>query len=129
MQTYSFRIEPDQDLREEIQRVVDQHAIDAGVILSGVGSLRRARIRLADAGRFLEAEQDYEIVSLTGTISRNGSHLHLSVSDDQGKTVGGHLSKGCVVRTTAEIVIGVVQGTYRRKPDSRTGYDELVVEE
>ncbi len=129
MKTYSFRIKPGQDLREEIERAAEEHTVRAGVILSGVGSLQRVRIRLADARKFLETERDYEIVSLTGTVSLSGSHLHLSVSDHEGKTVGGHLGKGCIVRTTAEITIGVVEGTFRREPDPDTGYDELVVEE
>jgi predicted DNA-binding protein with PD1-like motif len=41
----------------------------------------------------------------TGTVSVNGSHLHISISDSTGKTIGGHLMEGCKIYTTAEIVI------------------------
>lgn len=33
----------------------------------------------------------YEIVSLVGTIAVNGPHIHISLSDGTGTTIGGHL--------------------------------------
>ena len=48
----------------------------------------------------------FEIVSLTGTLSAGGSHhLHVAIADSTGAVFGGHLLAGCVVRTTAEIVL------------------------
>lgn len=37
---------------------------------------------------------EYEIISLVGTVSVNGSHLHLSFSDKNGDVMGGHLKEG-----------------------------------
>ncbi len=48
----------------------------------------------------------FEIVSLTGTLAESGSHLHAAISDNIGNIIGGHLKKGSIIYTTAEIVIG-----------------------
>jgi predicted DNA-binding protein with PD1-like motif len=54
--------------------------------------------------------------------------LHLAVSDHTGKTLGGHLMDGCIVRTTAEIAILSIEDlSFKREKDDKTGYDELVV--
>ncbi|MFL6191772.1 MAG: PPC domain-containing DNA-binding protein, partial [Actinomycetes bacterium] len=72
----------------------------------------------------------FEIVALTGTLWQDGGHLHLAVADQQGRTVGGHLAEGCIVRTTAEVVLAADDRLlFGREHDSATGYDELVVRE
>lgn len=129
MKTYTFRLKSGQDLRREIEGFVKKKGIRAGVVLSAVGGLRTIHLRLAGARDFLSRQGEFEIVSITGTLSVHGVHLHLSASDETGQTVGGHLSQGNIVRLTTEVVIGVVPGTYRREPDDETGYEELVVEE
>lgn len=40
-------------------------------------------------------DERFEIVSLTGTLSRHGAHLHIAIADFQGNVVGGHLMDGC----------------------------------
>lgn len=70
----------------------------------------------------------FEIVSLVGTLSANGSHLHLAVADSTGRTIGGHLLDGCRVYTAAEIVLGELPALdFRRETDPAFGYLELVV--
>lgn len=72
----------------------------------------------------------WKIDSVHGTVSLDGLHLHISVSDVEGKVWGGHLKAGCTIRTTCELVIGVLQDTvFKRGPDADTGFDELVVEQ
>ncbi len=67
-----------------------------------------------------------EIVALSGTLSPDGVHLHLAVADAEGRMTGGHLLAGCIVRTTAELVLGLAAGVaFARRPDPRTGYAEL----
>ena len=52
----------------------------------------------------------------------------MSLSDAQGKVIGGHIIGDMVVFTTAEIVVGECeQLTFRRELDSRTGFGELTV--
>ena len=128
MQNYTFRLTPGQDLFDAIQAFVMEKQVQAGCILSGVGSLRHATLRLADREFNSEYTGSFEIVSITGTLSINGSHLHISISDGDGKTIGGHFESGCKIYTTAEIVIAVFNDiVYKRELAEDSGYEELVV--
>ena len=62
-----------------------------------------------------------------GTFSRDGGcHLHISLSDAEGNTIGGHLIDG-IVFTTVELVLGTADGIeFSRQHDDKTGYSELV---
>jgi predicted DNA-binding protein with PD1-like motif len=86
-------------------------------------------LRFANQPDATVKEGDYEIVSLVGTISHpGGHHLHMSVSDSQGVTTGGHVMSGCIVRTTLEIAILALEDmTFARAHEPLSGYDELVV--
>jgi len=128
MENYTFRLKPGQDLFDSIQAFAQQNRIGAGCALSGVGSLSHARLRLANRDFYSEYDGPFEIVSITGTVSVHGSHLHIAISDGEGKTIGGHLESGCKIYTTAEIVIAVFNDViYRREFTEDSGYDELVV--
>lgn len=129
MHQITKRLLPNQDLRFEIESLVRSNHVQAGVLLSVVGCLTKLRLRVADGKTVKEWVDQFEIVSGTGTVSEFDCHLHISASDQNGNTIGGHLKDGCVVGTTAEVVILVFDGVaYKREPDQDTGYDELVVE-
>ena len=130
MQNYTFRLSPGQDLFDSIQAFVMKKHIQAGCILSGVGSLRHATLRLADREYNSEYEGPFEIVSITGTVSVHGSHLHIAISDGDGRTIGGHFESGCKIYTTAEIVIAAFNDVvYKREFAEDSGYEELTVYE
>ena len=76
------------------------------------------------------SNEDYEIVSATGTLSMDGCHIHVSLSDEDLNTIGGHLKDNCLVNVTAEIVLGEFDDfIFTREYDESTGYKELVIEE
>jgi uncharacterized protein len=129
MQNYTFRLKPEHDLFDSIQAFVREKNIEAGCVLSGVGSLARAVLRLANRDFYTEYNGHFEIVSLTGMVSIHGSHLHISISDGDGRTIGGHLVPGCKIYTTAEIVLAVFPDiVYKREfLENDSGYEELVV--
>ena len=128
MKSHVFRLGPGQDLKAEIQKLVSEKKITAGAIITCVGSLKFACLRMAGESSPSTFSEKFEIVSLVGTVSINGSHLHISLSDSQGKMRGGHLLGGCQVNTTAELVIGEIEGlTFSRETDTTTGYKELVI--
>jgi predicted DNA-binding protein with PD1-like motif len=128
MLTHTFRLKPGQDLFDEIEAFTARKEIRAGCVLCSVGSLTHASLRLANREFLSEYAGHFEIVSLTGTVSTHGSHLHLSISDGDGNTIGGHLVSGCKVYTTAEIVLAAFpELVYRREHDEASGYEELVV--
>lgn len=130
MENYTFRLKSAQDLFDSIESFVHEKGIEAGCVLSGVGSLTHATLRLADRDFYSEYDGHFEIVSITGTVSIHGSHLHIAISDGDGTTIGGHLESGCRIYTTAEIVIAVFNNViYKREFAEDSGYDELVVHE
>lgn len=129
LKTYALRLRPGDDLREALLAYVAQHNIKAGAVLTCVGSLTVATLRLANQEGPTEYRGHFEIVSLVGTLSAaGGSHLHLAVADSTGRTLGGHLLAGCRVYTTAEIVLGELpELEFVRETDPTFGYKELVV--
>ena len=128
MKTYALRLRPGDDLRQALLAFVQVQHVRAGAVLTCVGSLTVATLRLANQEGPTEYRGPFEIVSLVGTLSTNGSHLHLAVADGTGRTLGGHLLDGCRVYTTAEIVLGELPGLeFRRETDPAFGYQELAV--
>ena len=125
---YALRLRPDQDLKQELQAFAKTHDLRAAWIASAVGSLTTYHLRFANREEGFSESGHFEILSLSGTLSAEGMHVHLSVSDSTGRTTGGHLLDGNIVFTTAEIVIGVGRDfTFERAVDSTFGYRELVV--
>jgi predicted DNA-binding protein with PD1-like motif len=126
--THAFRLKPGNDLRKEIELFVKAHNIQAGWINCGVGSLTNYNIRFANQPEGSKGSGHFEIVSLIGTVSVNGSHTHISISDSTGKTIGGHLLDSNLVYTTAEIVIQESDDfVFTREKDGSTPWEELQV--
>ena len=125
-----FRLLPGQDLKAGIDSFVKMKNIQAGWIATCVGSLTDYHIRFANQPNGSMGMGHFEIVSLAGTVSVNGSHVHVAISDSTGKTIGGHLLAGCKVYTTAEIVIGQqTDKIFTREKDGTTDWEELQVKE
>jgi predicted DNA-binding protein with PD1-like motif len=132
MKTMAFRLMPGVDLKQELRRIVDEHGLRAGYIVSCVGSLARARIRMPGATGepecFKSLDEPTEIISLAGTLCPDGLHLHIGLARRDGQCIGGHVVEGCVVHTTAELIIGELPDLeFHREPDPETGYLELCV--
>jgi predicted DNA-binding protein with PD1-like motif len=126
LRVLAVRLRPGQDLRKQLELFVKEKRIHAGFVITAVGSLRQASIRLADQPSATNFNGKFEIVSLVGTLGQDGVHLHISISDSTGKTLGGHLVDGCLIYTTAEIVMGDAEGLkFSREQDAETGYREL----
>jgi uncharacterized protein len=92
--TYAFRLKPGEDLKEGIEKQVMENQINAGWITTCTGSLTEYMLRFANQPEDSSGSGHFEIVSLVDTVSTNGSHIHISISDSTGKTIGGHLMPG-----------------------------------
>jgi uncharacterized protein len=127
---YALRLGPNSDLKLELESFAKTNNIKAGYIVTCVGSLKQACLRLANQKENTIWDQKFEIVSLVGTISTiHGMHLHASIADSTGATLGGHLALGNIVYTTAEIVIGdVTDVEFVREIDTITTYKELRIQ-
>ena len=127
---FAFRLTPNDDLKKSILAFITEEKIQAGAILTCVGSLSQFNIRFANQSSAITKTGHFEIVSLAGTLGNNECHLHISLSDESGSMIGGHLMEGCIVYTTAEIVIAVYEHLiFQRQIDPRTGYRELLVKQ
>ncbi len=123
------RLHPGDDLRRSLERIARKQDIGAAFILSAVGSLGPAVLRLAGRDMPTVIDGDSEVLALSGTVSRHGVHLHMMVSDADGRVTGGHLLAGSIVRTTMELVLGIAGGwDIRRELDPATGHEEMVAE-
>jgi hypothetical protein len=126
MQIFALRLSPNQDLKQSLQSFARVQGIEAGFIVTTVGSLKQATLRFANHAETTQFTEHFEIVSLTGTVSVHGSHLHIAIADSTGRTIGGHVMDGCLIYTTAEIILGeVVDLKFTRPLDAETGYHEL----
>ena len=128
MQTLPLRLNPGDDLRAAVVAALLASGHEAGFVLQGIGSLSVAQLRYAGVAQPAELRGDLEILTLAGSISADGAHLHMSVSDAQGRVLGGHVGLGCIVRTTAELLLALLPGQrFTRELDPTTGYPELKI--
>jgi predicted DNA-binding protein with PD1-like motif len=123
-----LRLNPDEDLKKKIASICEKNKIMAGAVVSVVGSLKNLNIRLANSNAFLKREEKMEVLSLQGSISVSGVHLHISVADNKGNVMGGHLMDENLIFTTLEMVILIFEDLiFDRKIDNHTGYKELII--
>lgn len=128
MKTYAVRLTRGMDLLKSIKEYCIEHHLRAGIVLSGVGCVLKARVRDASGVNIVEIDEHMEIVSLTGTVSEKRCHLHISFAKEDLSVIGGHLVEGCVINTTCELVIGEMENySYDVEFDDETGYEELVI--
>jgi hypothetical protein len=123
-----LRLSPGSDLRAALVAEAVARSCNAAFVISAVGSLSVARLRLAGASEPDTLRGDIEILTLAGSVAGNGAHLHMSMADSQGRVVGGHVADGCIVRTTAEVLMVLLPDwSFNREKDPATGFAELVV--
>ena len=128
MELVSLRLHPDADIRRDLERLVKRDNIAAAVVLGAVGSLSNVCLRFADQNKHTTLAGKHEVLTLSGTLGKDGVHLHMSVANTQGECKGGHVVYGCRVNTTLELVIGLVSGVrFEREIDQSTGFKELKI--
>ena len=129
MELLPIRLKPGDDLRRAFEDIVlAQSNPCGGFLISGIGSLVDGRLRFADAASETLVSGPLEIVSIAGSITPDGAHLHMTVSDKDGQVTGGHVGYGNLVRTTVEALLVLLPaGALTREFDPTTGFKELVI--
>lgn len=126
MQVMPLRLNPGQDLRVALTALAG--AQGAAYVLQGIGSLSVAQLRFAGQPEPACLRGELEILTLAGSLAPDGAHLHMTVADAAGRVYGGHVCAGCVVRTTAELLLAILpQWQFSRAHDAATGYPELAI--
>lgn len=125
---YALRLVPGTDVLDAVQDFVRVNGLQAVALVTVVGSLTDAVIRYANQPDGTRSSGHFEIVSMVGTIEPTGAHVHLSLSDGSGRMFGGHMLSGCLVYTTAEIVLAHLKDfEFTRVPCAQSGYEELTI--
>ncbi|KAG8583786.1 hypothetical protein GDO81_008548 [Engystomops pustulosus] len=132
LSVYALRLGPGEEIVTSLFKFVQEKKLRAPFVITCVGSVTKATLRLANSdaqntNEIIHLKERFEIVSLVGTLNED-AHLHISLSDKDGKTIGGHAMGNLEVFTTAEIVIGELSDLqFTREMDERTGFPELVI--
>ncbi|MGB8433346.1 MAG: PPC domain-containing DNA-binding protein [Burkholderiales bacterium] len=130
MNALPVRLLPNSDLRRTLEATLHERVLRAAFVIGGIGSLSQARLRLAGRKEPKALSGDLEILTLAGSISIDGAHLHMSLADANGRVVGGHVAYECLVRTTAEVLLVLLpEWSFARELDPATGFRELTIRE
>ncbi len=128
MDCLPLRLAPGADLRRALEQAAQAQLSGSAFVVAGIGSLLSAVLRLAAADHETRLDGPLEVLSLSGTLSAQGAHLHIAVADAAGRVWGGHLCPGSLVRTTAEVLLAPTEGwRLGRALDDVTGFQELQV--
>lgn len=128
MQLQPIRLSPGADLRRAIEEAVQGQPVTSAFVVAGIGSLVEARLRYAGEPTEATIAGPLEVLSVSGSLTPSGAHLHMAVSDASGRVYGGHAGYGNIVRTTAEILVAFLPDwSLSREHDAATGFKELVV--
>ena len=129
MELLPLRLHPGDDLRGALEELVRSAGQPSGFVISGIGSLGDARLRFAGEASEALLAGPLEIISIAGSITPDGAHLHMSVSDSAGRVSGGHVGYGNIVRTTVEAVLVLLPTwSLTREVDAATGFKELHIQ-
>ena len=91
MKVVPLRLQPGVDLRQALETWMGEQQEQAGCVISAVGSLSVAQLRFAGAAEATTIHGELEILSLSGTLSADGAHIHIVMADSSGAVIGGHL--------------------------------------
>jgi predicted DNA-binding protein with PD1-like motif len=128
MHLLPIRLFPGVDLRRALEDATAGQSTESAFVVAGIGSLVEANLRYAGEAAESRIAGPLEILSVSGTLTSSGAHLHMSVSDSRGRVFGGHVGYGNTIRTTAEVLLALLQEwSLSREHDAATGFNELVV--
>ena len=108
MQPLPLKLAPGSDLRLSLEELAQRDGI-SGFVLGVVGNLTKASFQCPGQVEPTVLEGDLEVITLNGTFSPEGVHLHLSLSDGACQVWGGHLEPGTIVQKGVDLLIGVLE--------------------
>jgi predicted DNA-binding protein with PD1-like motif/glutaredoxin len=116
MHAAAIHLSAGSDLRRSLEELSRQHNAN-GFVLSVVGNLSEACFACPGRTTPTRLTGELEIITLQGSLSPEGVHLHLSVSDSDCQVWGGHLEHGSLVLKGADLLVGWLTGeTQQRAP-------------
>jgi predicted DNA-binding protein with PD1-like motif/glutaredoxin len=105
MHAVPLHLEAGSDVRRSLEQLSGQHQA-GGFVLGVVGNLSQAAFACPGKTAPTVLQGELEIITLQGTLSPDGVHLHLSFSDADCQVWGGHLEHGTLVLRGADLLVG-----------------------
>ncbi|MFB6120755.1 MAG: PPC domain-containing DNA-binding protein [Halobacteriaceae archaeon] len=113
------RLDPGDDALESLRAACDDHGVETGAVVTGIGTFRHLSIHYVHTDEFpedqserntdLELDGAWEVTNVNGVIADGEPHLHVTAFDGD-RTVGGHLEEGCEVHLLGEFTIRRIEG-------------------
>lgn len=129
--TWIIRLMKGEELITEIRQFCRENDIFLGWF-TGLGAVKEVEL-----ATYLHEQKKYESTTLTGSleiISLHGNitsvdeapylHIHMGISTEDNRMLGGHLNKA-VIHPTCEIILYAYEGKVTRKKDPDTGLNHL----
>jgi len=110
MQAQAVHLPAGADLRRSLEQLAQLHNA-SGFVLSVVGNMSQVCFACPGRREPTVLSGELEIITLQGTISPAGVHLHLSFSDAACQVWGGHLEHGSLVLKGADLLVGFLDVT------------------
>lgn len=110
MRAMPLHLEPGRDVRRSLEELARTQQA-SGFVLSVVGNLSQAAFQCPGKAQPTVLQGELEIITLQGTLSPQGVHLHLSFSDPECQVWGGHLEPGTLVLKGADLLVGFLDET------------------
>lgn len=111
-------MEPGDLVLESLREAIEEHDIDTGAVVSGIGTLSNFNFHYVHTtdisdpdsrNTMVERDGAWEVTNVEGVIADGEPHLHVSAYDGE-ETVGGHLEEGNEVNVLAEFTIRTFDG-------------------
>jgi uncharacterized protein len=130
MHAVPLHLEAGSDVRRSLEQLAQQQQ-SGGFVLSVVGNLSQAAFACPGKTAPTVLQGELEIITLQGTLSPDGVHLHLSFSDAECQVWGGHLEHGSLVLRGADLLVGFLTepGQQPGQPASQARADTGLIAE
>ena len=107
MEYYFYNFSKGVDVYNSLNELQKHHS-SPSFLISAVGDLSKVSFKCPLNYKPVIFEKKLEIITLSGYIRSNESHLHISASDENCSVFGGHLLSEIVVLKSLDILIGVI---------------------
>ncbi|RVU54786.1 PPC domain-containing DNA-binding protein [Anaerosphaera multitolerans] len=123
-----LRVDKGEEVIESIFKFIEENKITLANV-SGIGASNNITVGLfnTETKEYNTADyfgEDFEITAFMGNITtKDGEyyvHMHITFSDENQNTFGGHLNK-CIISGACEIFFDIIEGEVKRYFDEEIG--------